>query len=97
VGLSSDVHSRNDLGPETDNGFFAIPIMVLTGTPAGPPSAPRRLAAHQFRRVAGQQEPKGQGGAGWGWVCEKSLYEDRDLRRPCPRGLRYLGFSNHGQ
>jgi hypothetical protein len=41
--------------PETESGFFAIPIMVLAGTPAGPPSAPRRHAAHQVRGIARQQ------------------------------------------
>jgi hypothetical protein len=62
--------------PETGIGFFAIPIMVLAATPAGTPSAPRRHAAHQFRGIARQQDPRGQGP---GWVCEKSLYEDREL------------------
>ena len=30
---------------------FVIPIMVLAGPPAGPPSAPRRQAAHQVRGI----------------------------------------------
>jgi hypothetical protein len=45
----------------TGIGFFAIPIMVLAGTPAGPPSAPRRHVAHQVRGIARQRGPRGQG------------------------------------
>ena len=74
LGLSSDVHSRNNPGPGNGKWSFAIPIMVLAGTPAGPPSAPRRQAAHQFRGIAGQQGPRDSGLV---LVCEKSLYEDR--------------------
>jgi hypothetical protein len=57
--------------PEAGIGFFAIPIMVLAGTPAGPPSAPRRQAAHQVRGIAKQQDQSRQGP---GWVCEDLLY-----------------------
>jgi len=59
--LCSDVHKLNIQVPETGIGFFAIPIKVLAGTPAGPPSAPRRHAEHQVRGIARQQGPRGQG------------------------------------
>ena len=68
--------SRNIQVSDRGIGFFAIPIMVLAGTPAGPPSAPRRHAAHQVRGIARQQDPRGQGPS---WVCEKSLYEDQGM------------------
>jgi hypothetical protein len=61
VGSAQTFTSGNIQVPETGIGFFAIPIMVLAGTPAGPPSAPRRHAAHQVRGIARQQGPRGQG------------------------------------
>jgi hypothetical protein len=61
--------------PETGIGFFAIPIMVLAGTPAGHLRRPAGMPH------TGSEESKGSGSRdrrGPSWVCEHLLYEDQE-------------------
>jgi hypothetical protein len=71
LGLSPDVHSRNDQGPETEIGSFCHTDHGVSGHAGGATFGAPPAAAHQFRGIARQQGPKGPGS---GRVCEQSLY-----------------------